>query len=144
MGESGAGSVPDRPCCGGAAAISPVSPAITRSQEFRLLPQKINSRACAIAPSPPPCSITACARRVLQFVPPDGNAARFAALVITLYRGFNSTGTRRPLHGIPSASVSFRKSAAATSAATSTHRTDVVALPRTPVTGDCIEPDTSG
>src|SRR5690606_11018033 len=80
----------------------------------------------------------------LQFVPPQGKFESFATFVITLSRGFNGKRTTSLSNGITSAVWFFRNTADATRAATSTHRTAVVDPRRNPVTGDCIDPDTSG
>jgi len=51
--------------------------------------------------------------------------------------------TTSSLNGIASAERLVRRKQAATSAATSTQRTALVAPLRTPVIGECIEPETS-
>src|SRR5687767_8454725 len=84
------------------------------------------------------------ARGALQFVPPPPIEARRSALVITLPRGLIVTLTTLCSNGSTSARGFLRNTAAATSAATSTHRTADVAPSRNPVTGDDIDPETSG
>src|SRR6185295_15016489 len=80
----------------------------------------------------------------LQFVPPPPTEASFAALVITLSREFRFTLTTSHSNGSTSVRGFLRSTAAATSAATSIQRTAVVAPLREPVTGDDIDPETSG
>ena len=80
----------------------------------------------------------------LQLVPPPPMAASLLALVITLSRGFSVISTTSCSNGSTSADAFLRTTAAATSAATSMQRTALVDPLRYPVTGDDIEPDTSG
>src|SRR5829696_1666532 len=85
-----------------------------------------------------------CAKGALQFVPPHGNDASFWAFVITESRGLSLQLTTFDSNGITSACGLRRRTAAATRAATSMHRTFDELPCRSPVTAECIEPDTSG
>lgn len=80
----------------------------------------------------------------LQLVPPPRIAANFWALPITESRGFKSMATTSVSNGNTRVSRFLRSNAAATKAATSIHYTELVAVPRQPVTGELMEPDTSG
>ena len=85
-----------------------------------------------------------CASGAEQFVPPPPIAASLSAFVITLSRGFKRRSTTACSNGSTRAPRLLRNPAAAIRAATSMQRTADEAPLRWPVTGDCIEPETSG
>src|ERR1700722_14809937 len=100
--------------------------------------------------SPLPTLLLTYRRAEEQLVPPDGRFANLSALLMIESIGFNrkfcpyrSLNTTSSEKATTSASPFLRRTEAATSAATSMQRTLEVAVPRLPVTGDCIDPETS-
>ena len=97
-----------------------------------------------ITRSPTARALFRCASGAEQFVPPLGSEASFRALDMTLSRALSGHGTTWSLKASTSAAGLRRTTLAATRAATSMQRVVVVDPARWPVTGDCMDPDTSG